>query len=93
MPFASMSLVGASGVLGSAVRRIFETHHIDVLPLAFSREGEGLVKLDLTKKDQVRAKFEEFKPHCMFSRAGNGPGLRSRLTAFRGYSLRCREKT
>ncbi|TEB34383.1 NAD(P)-binding protein [Coprinellus micaceus] len=65
-------VTGASGVLGSAVRRVFESSQVDVLPLSFSRTGDGLVQLDLTNRADVRNKFAEFKPewviHCAAER-------------------------
>lgn len=57
---------GASGVLGSAVRRVFESSQADVLPLSFSRTGDGLVQLDLTNRSDVRSRFTEFKPDCEY---------------------------
>lgn len=65
-------ITGASGVLGSAVRAIFEDSPAEVLPLSLSRDGEGLERLDLTLQDQVQRKFTEFKPdwviHCAAER-------------------------
>ena len=66
------ALPGASGVLGSAVRRVFEASQADVLPLSFSRGGNGLIQLDLTQQDGVHKKFEEFGPDCRFD-PSHGP--------------------
>lgn len=85
---------GASGVLGSAVRRAFESSQIDVLPLSFSRTGEGLVQLDLTNRADVRSKFTEFKPDCecrALSRRHNF--VYRNLIMIRGHSLCCRTST
>ncbi|KAF8652386.1 hypothetical protein AX16_004414 [Volvariella volvacea WC 439] len=66
-------ITGASGVLGSAIRRAFENaQQFEVLPLANTRTGEGLRNIDLTNKDQVDNLFDEFKPdwviHCAAER-------------------------
>ncbi|KAF6744720.1 hypothetical protein DFP72DRAFT_1018595 [Ephemerocybe angulata] len=66
-------ITGASGVLGSAVRRAFEASQAEVLPLAFSRSGNSLFQLDITKQDDVYKRFAEFKPdwviHCAAERS------------------------
>lgn len=85
------SNAGASGVLGSAVRAIFEDSPAEVLPLSLSRDGEGLERLDLTLQDQVQRKFTEFKPDCKCMIEGgriDEPVIHT--TAIRGYPLRCR---
>jgi len=68
-------ITGASGVLGSAVRKAFleaSNRRFEVLALAHSRSGEGLVKVDLTDKDITARTFQEFKPdwviHCAAER-------------------------
>ncbi|KAF8887601.1 NAD dependent epimerase/dehydratase [Infundibulicybe gibba] len=63
-------ITGASGVLGSALRQAFSNHQ--VLSLAHSRSGDGLVKLDLTDPLGVQKIFNDFKPdwviHCAAER-------------------------
>lgn len=62
-----MIITGASGVLGTAVRNAFSNasdQHYEVLSLSYSQSGEGLVQLDLTKKEDVERVFTEFKPTC-----------------------------
>jgi S-adenosylmethionine synthetase len=62
---------GASGILGTAVSNSFlspsasQSGIFDVLRLSFSQTGNGLVPLDLTKKDEVDKVFKEFKPECL----------------------------
>lgn len=58
------STPGASGVLGSAVFKAFKDAGSDVIGLAHSRVGEGLVKLDLTNKQGVEDFFTERRPDC-----------------------------
>lgn len=56
--------------MGSAVREAFKASdkHFDILGLAHSRSGEGLVKLDLTDNAAVEKVFREFKPNCTQSK-------------------------
>ncbi|KAJ7033659.1 hypothetical protein C8F04DRAFT_1353080 [Mycena alexandri] len=66
-------ITGASGVLGSAVRKAFTaSENTEVLSLAHSRSGDGLRKLDLLNKEEVEKVFSEFKPnwviHCAAER-------------------------
>ncbi|GLB42055.1 putative rmlD substrate binding domain [Lyophyllum shimeji] len=65
-------VTGASGVLGAAVRDAFMKAHHEVLGLSHTRSGEGLVQLDLTKRDEVEKVFQGFKPnwviHCAAER-------------------------
>jgi len=67
-------LAGASGVLGSAVRNAFSKtlDRYDLLNLSYSRKGDGLTSLDLTKKEEVEGLFTKFKPdwviHCAAER-------------------------
>ncbi|KAG6918388.1 hypothetical protein DXG01_014789 [Tephrocybe rancida] len=72
----------ASGVLGTAVREAFLNANHDVLGLSYSRSGEGLVQLDLTKEDEVVKVFTGFKPnwviHCAAERR---PDVAEKLNA------------
>ena len=62
---------GASGVLGSAVCDAFKnSNDFEILSLAHSRSGDGLLKLDLLDKDHVGKVFGEFKPDCGFHNIG-----------------------
>jgi dTDP-4-dehydrorhamnose reductase len=61
-------LVGASGLLGAAIRQAFSQTsdgQFEVLALGLSRSRElGLVSLDLTKGDEVEEFFRQFRPNC-----------------------------
>ncbi|KAJ7778285.1 hypothetical protein B0H16DRAFT_1502907 [Mycena metata] len=66
-------ITGASGVLGSAVRKAFTAaENMEVLSLSHSRSGDGLRKLDLLNKEELEKVFSEFKPnwviHCAAER-------------------------
>ncbi|KAF8637839.1 hypothetical protein AX17_002468 [Amanita inopinata Kibby_2008] len=65
-------VTGASGVLGTAVRKAFQASGHEVLGLSHSRSGDGLVQLDLTKPEEVNKMFEGFRPqwviHCAAER-------------------------
>lgn len=62
---------GASGLLGSAIRNAFneDTDKFEVLSLAHSRKGPGLINIDLTNKEEVDKTFSKFKPDCMHALA------------------------
>ena len=47
-------ITGATGLLGRAIRKEFETTDWEILSLGFSREHAEIVKLDLTNFDLVR---------------------------------------
>lgn len=65
---------GASGVLGSAVLKTFETAGHDVVGLGNSRATGKIQKVDLTKSDETDAFFNDFKPNCKrFLRSTNLP--------------------
>ncbi|KAF5381345.1 hypothetical protein D9615_008349 [Tricholomella constricta] len=55
-----------------AVREALEKAHHEVLGLSHTRSGEGLVQLDLTKREDVERAFEDFRPnwviHCAAER-------------------------
>ncbi|KAJ7276068.1 hypothetical protein B0H12DRAFT_1083460 [Mycena haematopus] len=66
-------ITGASGVLGSAVRKAFTAAAtIEVLALAHSRSGDGLTQLDLLNEPEVERVYRDFKPnwviHCAAER-------------------------
>ncbi|TFK72105.1 NAD(P)-binding protein [Pluteus cervinus] len=66
-------ITGASGVLGSAVFRAFkEAQTFDVIGLAFSKKGEGLINIDLINKEEVDKLFDSTRPdwviHCAAER-------------------------
>ncbi|KAJ4473074.1 hypothetical protein J3R30DRAFT_3659398 [Lentinula aciculospora] len=65
-------ITGASGVLGSAVRKAFISTSHQVLALSNTRTGDGLVPLDLTNTQEVDKVFTELKPnwviHCAAER-------------------------
>ncbi|KAF8966573.1 hypothetical protein BDZ97DRAFT_1806924 [Flammula alnicola] len=67
-----IAVTGASGVLGSAILRAFQSKTFDVVGLANSRAGDKLQKLDLTNREEVDAFFKNFKPdwviHCAAER-------------------------
>ena len=86
-------VVGASGVLGSAVHKAFKTSGIDVLGLAYSRTGEGLEQLDLTRKEDVENVFSRFKPDCKLNRLLRLTSQLQRIGICRGNPLCCREET
>lgn len=55
-------VTGASGLLGRAIFREFKTSSSwEVQGWAFSRGGEGLVKVDITDKDAVTKAIVDFK--------------------------------
>ena len=61
----TLSFLGASGVLGTAVYDAFTSSAGNtVLGLAHSRPRGDLQQLDLLDKQQVEKAFEEFKPDC-----------------------------
>lgn len=68
----SVVVTGASGVLGSAIYKAFETSGYLLLGLANSRTREGLRKLDLTDQTAVEDTLREVKPkyviHCAAER-------------------------
>lgn len=58
-------LIGASGVLGTAVYDAFTASSDNtVLGLAYSRAKGHLRQLDLLDQEQVESVFGEFKPEC-----------------------------
>ncbi|KAI9007377.1 RmlD-like substrate binding domain-containing protein [Gaertneriomyces semiglobifer] len=65
-------VTGGSGLLGRAVVKTLKEAGYDVVGTAFSRSGEGLVKLDLTDNDAVTAFIKEQSPrvivHCAAER-------------------------
>lgn len=66
-------ITGASGLLGRAVMREFESNGAwCVLGLAFSRAGQKLKKIDITDQKAVSDVMQEFKPsvviHCAAER-------------------------
>ncbi|KIM47045.1 hypothetical protein M413DRAFT_16545 [Hebeloma cylindrosporum] len=82
-------ITGASGVLGSAVLKAFETAGHDVVGLGNSRATGKIRKVDLTKSDEVDVFFDKFKPnwviHCAAERrpdvAEKDPEAAQRLNA------------
>ncbi|KAJ7439320.1 hypothetical protein FB451DRAFT_1302134 [Mycena latifolia] len=83
-------ITGASGVLGSAVRRAFTgSPGTEVLSLSHSRSGDGLRNLDLLDEAEVEKVFRDFKPtwviHCAAERrpdvAEKNPEAARRLNA------------
>lgn len=87
-------LLGASGVLGTAVFQAFKNAGIDVVGLANSRAGTQYSKLDLTDKGEVREFLTKIKPNCGFIPKGSTPrGLGSSsillLSMCRGDPLCC----
>ncbi|KAF9262264.1 NAD(P)-binding protein [Marasmius fiardii PR-910] len=83
-------ITGASGVLGTAVRKAFTAKpDTEILALSNSRTGSGLVSLDITDNEAVDVKFREFKPdwivHCAAERrpdvAEKNPEATRRLNA------------
>lgn len=57
---------GASGVLGSAIYKVFKADGHDTIGLARHRSGDDLKKLDLTSGEDVDAFLTEAKPDCKF---------------------------
>ncbi|KAJ7485258.1 hypothetical protein FB451DRAFT_1228914 [Mycena latifolia] len=85
-------ITGASGILGSAVRRAFTDSPrpgTEVLSLSHSRSGDGLRNLDLLDEAEVEKAFRDFKPnwviHCAAERrpdvAEKNPEAARRLNA------------
>ncbi|KIY47382.1 NAD(P)-binding protein [Fistulina hepatica ATCC 64428] len=69
-----IAITGASGVLGSAVRRAFEKAEgaYNLLCLSFTQSGDGLTRLDLNDRSAALSAFEAFRPdwviHCAAER-------------------------
>ncbi|KAI9293984.1 NAD(P)-binding protein [Neoconidiobolus thromboides FSU 785] len=67
-------ITGASGLLGRKVYSIFKESGLfeQVIGLAFSRAKNGLIKVDLTSKDELVDLFEKYQPkiviHCAAER-------------------------
>ncbi|KAK4700520.1 hypothetical protein P7C70_g5723, partial [Phenoliferia sp. Uapishka_3] len=65
-------VTGASGLLGRAVFQAFKAGGHDVTGTAFTRSGEGLVKVDLQDKAALERLIKEKKPevvvHCAAER-------------------------
>lgn len=55
-------VTGASGLLGRAILKCFESDGWEVQGLAFSRAREGLLKVDLKDATQVKTVMDEFRP-------------------------------
>ncbi|KAK7060693.1 hypothetical protein SK128_017193 [Halocaridina rubra] len=55
-------ITGASGLLGRAVMKVFAQEKWNIIGLAYSRVGPGLVQCDITNTDAVRALVEKEKP-------------------------------
>ncbi|CAK5261976.1 unnamed protein product [Mycena citricolor] len=66
------SCLGASGVLGSAIRDAFNAANTELLSLSHTRSGDNLTQLDLLDFPAVEKVFGEFKPdwviHCAAER-------------------------
>lgn len=55
-------VTGASGLLGRAIYKEFKSSsNWDVVGWAFSRAGEGLMKVDITDKEAVTKAIMDFK--------------------------------
>ncbi|KAL1730544.1 hypothetical protein EV714DRAFT_284024 [Schizophyllum commune] len=85
-------ITGASGVLGSAIRKAFESasgKDYEVIPLSHSQSGNGLIPLDLTDSGKVEELLSSKKPdwviHCAAERrpdvAEKDPEAARRLNA------------
>ena len=58
--------LGASGVLGSAIRNAFAASPAaEVLALSHTRSGDSLTQLDLLNEAEVEKVFRDFKPNCV----------------------------
>lgn len=55
-------VTGASGLLGRALVKEFNSRGWNTLGLAYSRVGKGLRKVDLCRRDEVEAILSEFDP-------------------------------
>lgn len=58
-------LTGASGLLGRQIHASLKANGWDVLGLAYSRCGDGLVKVDLCNFDEMKQLFVDHKPHVV----------------------------
>ena len=65
MPTKRVLITGASGLLGRQLLQHFTGRGWDCLGLAFSRAREGLVKVDLCRREDVEGVLEQFKPHVV----------------------------
>ncbi|KAL1742544.1 hypothetical protein HDZ31DRAFT_84081 [Schizophyllum fasciatum] len=86
-------ITGASGVLGSAIRKAFDeasaSKGYEVIPLSHSQSGNGLIPLDLTDSGKVEDFLSSKKPdwviHCAAERrpdvAEKDPEATRRLNA------------
>jgi S-adenosylmethionine synthetase len=62
-------ITGATGLLGRAIRKEFETTDWEILSLGFSREHAEIIKLDLTDFDLVRMLIMTEKPDIIIHSA------------------------
>ena len=58
-------VTGASGLLGRELRRRFVSGGWECVGLAYSRVRDGLVKVDLCRREQVEKILTEFEPHVI----------------------------
>lgn len=64
-----MLVTGASGLLGRAIKREFDSEGWNCVGTAFSRTGPGLVKVDLREKDSVDRLIEQHSPSIVIHSA------------------------
>lgn len=64
-----MLITGASGLLGRELLRTFTSKGWECVGLAYSRAREGLMKVDLRKRDEVEKVLGEFEPHVVLHAA------------------------
>ena len=63
-------VTGASGLLGRSIMKAFQaTDTFKVVGTAFSRAKEGLVKLDLTKPEEIVKMISDIKPQIIIHAA------------------------
>ncbi|KAK8734899.1 hypothetical protein OTU49_005720 [Cherax quadricarinatus] len=62
-------VTGASGLLGRAVVKVLKAKEWDVVGVAFTRVGSGLIKCNLTDSEAVSALIEKVKPDIIIHAA------------------------
>lgn len=62
-------ITGASGLLGRQLLRYFTKEGWECLGLAFTRARDGLVKVDLCRRQEVEKVLDDFKPHVIIHSA------------------------
>src|SRR3990172_7694090 len=69
MAMGKTLVLGASGLVGGALMRVLRSARIDCVGTYGSHPQEGLVALDITSPDQLRACLERHRPATIFHAA------------------------